>query len=90
MTHDYQTFTTKDTPKEERRRLNVGDIWSNAAECTLCGDVVRSTNRHDCRSCKCGAIAVDGGSDYARRIGDQFIDRTEMYDDVKPSEEAAQ
>jgi hypothetical protein len=64
---DYHDFTTIDTPKEERRRLNVGDIWINAAECLVCGDQPRSTNRHDFRPCKCGNVSVDGGSWYVKR-----------------------
>lgn len=42
----------------------------NAAQCVKCDEVVVSTHRHDFRTCKCGAIAVDGGNDYARRCGD--------------------
>lgn len=69
-TTDYHDFTDITTPEAERRKLDVGDIWINAAECKKCGDIVRSRNRHDFRSCKCGSIIVDGGSWYARRVGD--------------------
>lgn len=65
---DYHDFTTIDTPLAERRRLGVGDIWINAARCLRCDEVVRSRNRHDFRACKCGAIMVDGGSWYSRRV----------------------
>lgn len=41
----------------------------NAAKCAKCGDVVVSKSRHDYVSCKCGAIAVDGGFDYAKWSG---------------------
>jgi hypothetical protein len=42
----------------------------NAAQCTKCNDIVTSKHRHDFRFCKCGAVAVDGGLEYARRVGD--------------------
>jgi hypothetical protein len=87
---DYQDFTSKDTPQVERRKLNIGDIWSNAARCARCGDTVRSRNRHDYRTCKCGALAVDGGSWYARRVfdtkrvyGGAFENLIEMYDHIE-------
>ena len=38
-------------------------------KCKKCGDVIESTYRHDFKFCKCGAVAVDGGKDYLRRIG---------------------
>lgn len=44
-------------------------IIKNAARCKKCGDIIESKDRHDFRSCKCGAIAVDGGHEYIRRIG---------------------
>lgn len=67
---DYQKFTTIDSTVEERRKFDVGDIWSNAAKCKKCKQTIRSKNRHDFKECKCGAIAVDGGSWYARRVGE--------------------
>lgn len=44
-------------------------IISNQVRCNLCGDTPYSSNRHDFRYCKCGHIAVDGGSAYLRRVG---------------------
>lgn len=83
-TTDYQKFTTRDTPLAERHRLGVGHIWSNSAKCKGCGEVIRSKNRHDMVYCKCGAIAVDGGSWYARRVGDLNLieEKVEYYNDV--------
>lgn len=46
-------------------------IVINKIRCKKCGDVIESTYRHDLRSCKCGAVAVDGGKDYLRRCGDR-------------------
>ena len=34
-----------------------------------CGEIIESTSRHDFKFCKCGAVAVDGGKDYLRRVG---------------------
>lgn len=44
-------------------------IISNKAECRECRDVIESKSVHDYRSCKCGAIFVDGGREYLRRGG---------------------
>ena len=44
-------------------------ILSNQARCVQCGDEPYSAHRHDFRYCKCGAMAVDGGMDYLRRLG---------------------
>jgi len=38
----------------------------NRARCRQCGDVIESLHRHDFVTCKCGAIFVDGGTDYLR------------------------
>ena len=43
----------------------------NAIRCNKCGDEIESTYRHDFRSCKCGAVFVDGGLDYQRVGGDR-------------------
>jgi len=53
-------------------------LVQNEAECKKCGDRVFSASRHNYRSCKCGAIAVDGGLDYCRRVGnlEDMIDRS--------------
>ena len=45
-------------------------ILSNQVRCVACGDEPFSAHRHDFRYCKCGAVAVDGGMDYLRRLGD--------------------
>jgi len=37
-----------------------------AVECAACGDWIYSRTRHDCHSCSCGAVTVDGGLDYLR------------------------
>ena len=44
-------------------------ILSNQARCLRCGDEPWSAHRHDFRHCECGAMAVDGGMAYLRRLG---------------------
>ncbi len=83
---DYHKFVKRDTPKAERRLLGVGDIWSNAVRCRTCGELVRSRHRHDFRWCKCGTVAVDGGSWYSKRSVKEeadFEEMTELFDDVE-------
>jgi tRNA(Ile2) C34 agmatinyltransferase TiaS len=83
---DYHDFTTVDTPKEERARLHVGDVWRNEATCGRCGETVRSRNRHDFRTCSCGDVSVDGGSFYCKRSlasGALFTNNIEMFIDAR-------
>jgi len=53
----------------------------NRAKCRKCGDIVESKFRHDFQRCKCGAIAVDGGKDYQRGVGNfedfEYLDSEE-------------
>lgn len=44
-------------------------IIENKIKCRKCGDVIESVSTHDFKSCKCGAVAVDGGHDYLKRCG---------------------
>lgn len=44
-------------------------ILRNQAECPTCHDFIASIDCHDFRVCKCGSTAVDGGTDYLRRMG---------------------
>lgn len=83
MTRDYHDFTTIDTSVADRKKLNVGDWYTNAAECRNCGKTVRSCNAHHYVQCDCGRIAVDGGSWYLKRTGDpsQMIDRSVPFND---------
>lgn len=54
-------------------------ITCNKAQCRLCSDVIESTYAHDFKWCKCGAIGVDGGRDYANRFAsDSFDDIIEL------------
>ena len=60
-------------------------VIKNIAACKECGEVIESKHRHDYVSCLCGAIAVDGGYDYLRRIGklESFIDMSVTASRVK-------
>ena len=44
-------------------------IVQNAVSCNSCGDMIISKHRHDFVTCSCGAISVDGGQAYLRRVG---------------------
>ena len=52
-------------------------IVVNKIRCKKCGEVIESTYRHDFKYCKCGRVAVDGGKDYLRRLGN-FEDFEEL------------
>ena len=58
-------------------------ILQNQIRCNKCGDEPYSANRHDFKYCKCGAVAVDGGMDYLRRIGnpEDYTDLSYSMDD---------
>lgn len=44
-------------------------ILSNKIKCKKCGEIIESKTINDFRKCKCGAVAVDGGKTYLKRIG---------------------
>lgn len=44
-------------------------IKRNAIKCNHCGHVIESKSRHDLQVCQCGRVAVDGGKEYLRRLG---------------------
>lgn len=44
-------------------------ITRNAIRCNRCGDVIESVHVHDFKWCSCHSVAVDGGHDYLRRVG---------------------
>ena len=49
-------------------------ILSNQAYCLKCNDGPYSAHVHDFQYCKCGAMAVDGGMEYLRRLGSHYRD----------------
>lgn len=38
-------------------------------KCMKCEDIIQSMYRHDYKCCSCGAISIDGGSDYTKVTG---------------------
>lgn len=42
----------------------------NRIQCLNCKQIIESLHRHDYKQCKCGKVAVDGGSDYMKRTGE--------------------
>lgn len=53
-------------------------IIKNRARCRKCRDIVESKYLHDFKSCKCGAISVDGGRAYLRRSAADLNDIEEL------------
>ena len=43
-------------------------ILVNKVQCKRCGEIILSESAHDLKWCKCGCVAVDGGTDYLRRL----------------------
>lgn len=39
-------------------------------KCNLCNSIIQSEHRHDMVWCNCKAIAIDGGNDYTKIVGD--------------------
>lgn len=81
---DYLNFVTRSSTEAQRRKFNIGNIFINGAVCLKCKEFIRSKHEHDFRTCKCGAVAVDGGSWYAKRVFKKqtdFIDVIEMFYD---------
>jgi ribosomal protein L32 len=56
--------------KNRQRKEGIKmQVIRNRAKCKRCGDIIESKHSHDFVSCKCKAIALDGGTDYQRIIG---------------------
>ena len=46
-------------------------ITSNKIKCKKCGDIIESKSTNEYKRCSCGAVAIDGGKDYLKRIGNE-------------------
>ena len=46
--------------------------------CSKCGNYVFSRTRHDFRFCPCQNVAIDGGRDYTKLVGDITSKLTEI------------
>lgn len=70
-----------------------GSAIANTAKCRKCGTVIESRTRHEFVSCPCGAVSIDGGTDYFRRCGDpaDFAPMTDLdtVQYIKPNKEDA-
>lgn len=64
----------------------MNKIIVNKIKCKKCGDIIESIHRHDFKFCKCGAVAVDGGKDYLRRLGNED-DYEELFEAIEVEEE---
>ncbi len=65
-----------------RMMLKSNDLFNkkilvNKIQCKKCKDIIESKHVHDFKWCKCRSIAVDGGLEYLRRIGN-FEDIIEL------------
>lgn len=49
-------------------------ILRNRIQCIKCGDIVNSYHRHHFVMCNCGAVGVDGGLEYLRRTGTDWVE----------------
>lgn len=47
----------------------MSKILFNRIQCKQCKEIIESNSVHECIFCKCGAVGVDGGKEYLRRIG---------------------
>ena len=47
------------------------EIISNKIKCKKCGDIIESKSANEYKRCSCGAVAIDGGKDYLKRIGNE-------------------
>lgn len=59
-------------------------IIKNAVQCLECNDIIESESRWDFKFCSCGNIAVDGGTNYLRRVGHGITKKT--YKDLSVTE----
>lgn len=49
----------------------MAKIIINKAKCKKCGDIIESKEVNDFKRCTCGSIAVDGGLEYIKRVGNK-------------------
>ena len=47
------------------------EIINNKIKCKKCGDIIESKSTNDYKRSSCGAVAVDGGKDYLKRMGNE-------------------
>lgn len=81
---DSPTTMRDDTARGDEPRVR---LVRNQAKCLDCGDTVVSLHRHDFVTCSCGALSVDGGTTYARRLfrDGARVEELSIYTDAAPS-----
>lgn len=52
-------------------RKIIERIRTNKIKCRKCGNIIESIDINDFKWCSCGAVAVDGGREYLRRVGNK-------------------
>jgi len=55
--------------KSKEKDLSNKKILVNKIQCKKCKDIIESKYIHDFKWCSCKSIAVDGGLEYLRRVG---------------------
>ena len=55
--------------KSKAKDLSDKKILVNKIQCKKCKDIIESKYVHDFKWCVCRNIAVDGGLEYLRRVG---------------------
>ena len=55
--------------KLKEKDLLCKKILVNKIQCKKCKDIIESKHVHDFKWCTCKSIAVDGGLEYLRRVG---------------------
>lgn len=60
-------------------------IIVNKAKCKKCGDIIESKEVNDFKRCTCGSIAIDGGQEYIKRVGnkDDIIELAKFKNTIK-------
>lgn len=60
-------------------------IIVNKAKCKKCGDIIESKEVNDFKRCTCGSIAIDGGQEYIKRVGnkDDIIELSKFKNIIK-------
>ena len=53
----------------KHKDISNNKILVNKIQCNKCKDIIESKNVHDFKWCSCKSIAVDGGLEYLRRVG---------------------
>lgn len=57
----------------------------NRIRCIHCCDIIESISTNDFKSCKCGAVGIDGGLDYPKRIFGSYPEE-EHYEELSEYE----